>query len=140
MDPVTCEDFEDVLRGGGDIPVYAGTISQRGGLAIGGGVRGFIGSVLPIVKSVIGKAVKRNVSGIIADKMLRGMTLQESVAKRGRNELGKVMRDVANVVSAPPPKKRKTANPVKKTKKKKITVKGRTPSRPGRTRAPDIFG
>ena len=142
MEPVTCEEYEEVLRGGGDIPVYSGTLTQRGGFSIGGGVRGFIGSVLPLVKAAVGdavgKAVKRNVAGIITDKMFRGMSLKESAKKRGREEFSRMMRGVASAVdNTPPAKKRKVNPPAKKTKKK--TVKRRTHPTPRRTRVPDIF-
>ena len=87
--------------------------------------------------SAIGKAVKRNVKGMIVDKMFRGMSLEDSARKRGRKELGRVMRDVASAVGGPPPKKKK-----KKTKKpvKKITsVKRTTRIAPTRTPPVDIF-
>ena len=139
---VSCGDYERVLRGsGGEIPVYAGTITQRGGFAIGGLARGIVGSVLPLVKSAIGNAVKRNVKGVIMDKM-QGMSLQDSLRKRGREELGRVMRNAADVVTGPPPpKKRKTMKKTKKTPPKKATsVKRGKRVAPTNTPRVDIFG
>lgn len=135
MDLLTCHDYERVLRGGGDIGVYSGTLGQRGGFAVGGVARGLIGSLLPVVKSSIGKAVKRNVKGMIVDKVFRGMSLEDSARRRGRKELGRVIRDVANAVGGPPVKKRKT----KKTKRKTGRVKRPALAPRKRTRPVDIF-
>lgn len=133
MELVTCGDYERVLRGGGEFNVYSGTLGQRGGFSVGGVARGLFGSLLPVVKSSIGKAVKRNVKGMIVDKMFRGMSLEDSARKRGRKELGRVIRDVANAVGGPPVKKRKT--------KKRQTRRVKRPAHATtkRTRPVDIF-
>ena len=139
MDVISCEDYERVLRGAGDIPVYAGMLAQRGGFSIGGSVRNFAGSVLPIVKNTIKNAVKRNIHGVMVDKMFKGKSLGDSIRGRGRKELGKVMREVADaVIGEPAPrKKQKVSHP--KKKKKALGSKKGVRSGPGRIRTSDIF-
>lgn len=118
---ISCEDYERTLRGAGEIPVYAGVLSQRGGFSIGGGMRNFLGSVLPIIKTTVKKAVKRNLHGQIIDKIFRGNSFYDSL--------------VGEESPTPPKKKKKTV-----TQKKKIRVvkRGRQPI-PSRIPRADIF-
>ena len=107
----TCDQYVECLQSGSGIPVYSGTIIQRG-YGVGGLFRRFASGLLPLLPR-IGKAVASTALGVVSDKM-RGVPLSEALKKRGL-EAGK------------------------KCKRKK-TVKRRSRTVNKRIRKSDVFG
>ena len=77
----------ECLQSGSGIPVFSGTIMQRG-YGVGGLFRRLASGLLPLLPR-IGKAVASTALGVVSDKM-RGVPLSEALKKRGL-EAGKTM-------------------------------------------------
>ena len=114
----TCDQYVECLQSGSGIPVYSGTIMQRG-YGVGGLFRRLASGLLPLLPR-IGKAVASTALGVVSDKM-RGVTLSEALKKRGL-EAGKKL--LFN----------------RKPAKRKKTVKRRTRTVNKRIRKSDVFG
>ena len=114
----TCDQYVECLQSGSGIPVYSGTIMQRG-YGVGGLFRGLASDLLPLLPR-IGKAVASTALGVVSDKM-RGVPLSEALKKRGL-EAGKKL--LFN----------------RKPAKRKKTVKRRTHTVNKRIRKSDVFG
>ena len=115
----TCDQYVECLQSGSGIPVYSGTIMQRG-YGVGGLFRRLASGLLPLLPR-IGKAVASTALGVVSDKM-RGVPLSEALKKRGL-EAGK-----------------KLLFNRKPAKRKKKTVKRRTRTVNKRIRKSDVFG
>ena len=76
----TCDRYVECLQRGSGIPMYSGTIMQRG-YGVGGLFRRLASGLLPLLPR-IGKAVASTALGVVSDKM-RGVTLSEALKKRG---------------------------------------------------------
>ena len=76
----TCDQYVECLQSGSGIPVYSGTIMQRG-YGVGGLFRRLASGLLPLLP-IIGKAVASTALGVVSDKM-RGVPLSEALKKRG---------------------------------------------------------
>ena len=76
----TCDQYVECLQSGSGIPVYSGTIMQRG-YGVGGLFRRLASGLLPLLPR-IGKAVASTALGVVSDKM-RGVPLSEALKKRG---------------------------------------------------------
>ena len=76
----TCDQYVECLQSGSRIPVYSGTIMQRG-YGVGGLFRRLASGLLPLLPR-IGKAVASTALGVATDKM-RGVPLSEALKKRG---------------------------------------------------------
>ena len=74
----TCDQYVECLQSGSGIPVYSGTIMQRG---YGVLFRRLASGLLPLLPR-IGKAVAYTALGVVSDKM-RGVPLSEALKKRG---------------------------------------------------------
>ena len=114
----TCDQYVECLQSGSGIPVYSGTIMQRG-YGVGGLFRRLASGLLPLLPR-IGKAVASTALGVVSDKM-RGVPLSEALKKRGL-EAGKKL--LFN----------------RKPAKRKKTVKRRTRTVNKRIRKSDVFG
>ena len=76
----SCEEYEACLQTGRGIPVYSGTIMQRG-YGVGGLFRSLANGLLPLLPK-IGKAVAPTALGVAGDK-LRGIPLSRALKTRG---------------------------------------------------------
>ena len=114
----TCDQYVECLQSGSGIPVYSGTILQRG-YGVGGLFRRLASGLLPLLPR-IGKAVASTALGVVSDKM-RGVPLSEALKKRGL-EAGKKL--LFN----------------RKPAKRKKTIKRRTRTVNKRIRKSDVFG
>ena len=76
----TCDQYVVCLQNGSGIPVYPGTIIQRG-YGVGGLCRCLASGLLPLLPR-IGKAVASTALGVVSDK-IRGIPLSEALNKRG---------------------------------------------------------
>ena len=76
----TCDQYVECLQSGSGIPVYSGTLMQRG-YGVGGVFRRLASGLLPLLPR-IGKAVASTALGVVSDKM-RGVPLSEALKKRG---------------------------------------------------------
>ena len=114
----TCDQYVECLQSGSGIPVYSGTIMQRG-YGVGGLFRRLASGLLPLLPR-IGKAVASTALGVVSDKM-RGVPLSEALKKR-RLEAGKKL-----LFNRKPAKREKT-------------VKRRTRTVNKRIRKSDVFG
>ena len=72
----TCEQYEDALHHGRGVPVYSGSILQRGH-GVGGVFRRLASGLLPLLPA-IGKAAL----GVASDKM-KGIPLSRALKTRG---------------------------------------------------------
>ena len=63
----TCDQYVECLQSGSGIPVYSGTIQQRG-YGVGGLFRRLASGLLPLLPR-IGKAVASTALGVVSDKM-----------------------------------------------------------------------
>ena len=95
----TCDQYVECLHSGSGIPVYSGTIMQRG-YGVGGLFRRLASGLLPLLPR-IGKAVVSTALGVVSDKM-RGVPLSEALKKRGL-EAGKKL-----LFNRKPAKRKKT--------------------------------
>ena len=114
----TCDQYVECLQSGRGIPVYSGTIMQRG-YGVGGLFRRLASGLLPLLPR-IGKAVASTSLGVVSDKM-RGVPLSEALKKCGL-EAGKKL--LFN----------------RKPAKRKKSVKRRTRTVNKRIRKSDVFG
>ena len=114
----TCDQYVECLQSGSGIPVYSGTIMQRG-YGVGGLFRRFASGLSPLLPR-IGKAVASTALGVVSDK-IRGVPLSEALKKRGL-EAGKKL--LFN----------------RKPAKRKKTVKRRTRTVNKSIRKSDVFG
>ena len=72
----TCQQYQACLQRGNGVPVYSGTIMQRG-YGVGGIFRRLFNGLIPLLPS-IGKAAL----GVASDKMI-GIPLSRALKKRG---------------------------------------------------------
>lgn len=117
----SCEQYQACLqRGGGSVPVYSGTIMQRG-YGFGGLFRRLANGLIPLLPS-IGKAAL----GVASDKM-SGIPLSRALKTRSL-QAGKdmLLRTAAATTNAP--------------RKKRKSVKRRAPISGRRIRKSDVFG
>ena len=114
----TCDQYVECLQSGSGIPVYSGTIMQRG-YGVGGLFRRLASGLLPLLPR-IGKAVASTALGVVSDKM-RGVPLSEALKKRGLEDGKKLLFN-------------------RKPAKRKKTVKRRTRTVNKRIRKSDVFG
>ena len=71
-----CDQYVECLQSGSGIPVYSGTLMQRG-YGIGGLFRCLANGLLPLLP-IIGKAIAHTALGMVSDKM-RGVPLSEAL-------------------------------------------------------------
>ena len=114
----TCDQYVECLQSGSGIPVYSGTIMQRG-YGVGGLFRRLACGLLPLLPR-IGKAVASTALGVVSDNM-RGVPLSEALKKRGLEAGKKLLFH-------------------RKPAKRKKTVKRRTRTVNKRIRKSDVFG
>ena len=76
----TCDQYVACLQSGSGIPVYSGTIMQRG-YGVGGLLRRLASGLLPLLRR-IGKHVASTALRVARDKM-RGVPLSDALKKRG---------------------------------------------------------
>ena len=76
----SCAEYEACLQSGRGIPVYSGTIMQRG-YGVGGLFRSLANGLLPLLPK-LGKAVAATALGVASDKM-RGIPLSRAIKTRG---------------------------------------------------------
>ena len=107
----TCDQYVECLQSGSGIPVYSGTILQRG-YGVGGLFRRLASGLLPLLPR-IGKAVASTALGVVSDKM-RGVPLSEALKKRGL-EAGKKL-----LFNRKPAKRKKTVKRRTRTVNKRI--------------------
>ena len=75
-----CDQYVECLQRGSGIPVYSGTIMQKG-YGVGGLFRRLASGLLPLLPR-IGKVVASTALGVASDKMRR-VPLSEELKKRG---------------------------------------------------------
>ena len=114
----TCDQYVECLQSGSGIPVYSGTIMQRG-YGVGRLCRRLASGLLPLLPR-IRKAVASTALGVMSDKM-RGVPLSEALKKRGLEADKKLLFN-------------------RKPAKRKKTVKRRTRTVNKRIRKSDVFG
>ena len=84
----TCDQYVECLQSGSGIPVYSGTIMQRG-YGVGGLFRRLASGLLQLLQR-IGKAVAFIALGVVSDKM-RIVPLSEALKKRGLEVVKKIV-------------------------------------------------
>ena len=134
----TRSDVAQAMLGFGEVPIYAGSLSQKG-YGIGGVLRKFVSSVKPIVTKTVQRAlegVKRGAIGVVGETM-KGSSIADSIKKHavseGKRLLGDSLGDVVNNVglSLPP----SSASDEEPSRKRRKTVgRPRTVNRSGRHR------
>ena len=107
----TCQEYTACLQSGGGLPVYSGTILQRG-YGIGGLFWGLVSGLIPLLPK-IGKLVGKTALGVAVDKM-SGIPLSKSIKNRGI-ETGK--RLLADAVKN---KQKRIRRPVKRIRKSDV--------------------
>ena len=75
----TCDQYVECLQRGNGIPLYSGTIMQRG-YGVGGLYRRIASGLLQLLP-IIGKALASTALGVASDNM-RGIPLLEALKKR----------------------------------------------------------
>lgn len=104
----TFEDYCACLQRGGGIPVYSGTVLQRG-YGIGGIFRGLANGLIPLLPK-IGKIVGKTALAVAADKM-SGVPFSKSLKNRGLETGKRLLSDAVKN------KQKRTRKPVKRIRK-----------------------
>ena len=96
----SAEDVAGAMLGRGDVPVYAGSLSQKG-YGIGGLLRGIVSLIKPIFFSKAKKALGNAAMGVIKDSV-SGVpittALKSHAASEGRKILGDALGSVGKTV------------------------------------------
>lgn len=128
----TRRDIAQAMLGFGDVPIYAGSLSQKG-YGIGGVVKRFVAAMRPLFTKTAAKAVegvKRGALGVVGDAM-KGKSIEASIKKHAFNEGKRLLGDSLSevVVGEPARKRRRTAtkrtHSVKKAGRHRRPVSGK---------------
>ena len=77
--PPSTEEYMNCLQVGGGVPVYSGSVLQRG-YGIGGLFRGLARGLIPLLPK-IGKTIAKTALTVASDK-LKGVPVSQSIKKR----------------------------------------------------------